>query len=66
VPLVFAHGAAQISRRDIGTSVFAGMLVASTIGIFLIPMLYVVFQRLREWSPRRSRRQRVRTTVQGS
>ena len=27
------------------------MLVASTIGIFLIPMLYVVFQRLREWRP---------------
>jgi hydrophobe/amphiphile efflux-1 (HAE1) family protein len=50
VPLVFAHGAAQISRRDVGTSVFAGMLVASTIGIFLIPMLYAVFQRTREWS----------------
>jgi multidrug efflux pump subunit AcrB len=48
IPLVFAHGAAQISRRDVGTSVFSGMLVASTIGVFLIPMLYVVFQRLRE------------------
>jgi HAE1 family hydrophobic/amphiphilic exporter-1 len=57
VPLVWAHGAAQISRRDIGTSVFAGMLVASTIGIFLIPMLYVVFQRLREWRPGAKRRQ---------
>jgi len=57
VPLVWAHGAAQISRRDIGTSVFAGMLVASTIGIFLIPMLYVVFQRLREWRPRARHRQ---------
>jgi multidrug efflux pump subunit AcrB len=60
VPLVFAHGAAQISRRDVGTSVFAGMLVASTVGIFLIPMLYVVFQRLREqssrWLPGRWRR----------
>jgi hydrophobe/amphiphile efflux-1 (HAE1) family protein len=53
VPLVFAHGAAQISRRDIGTSVFAGMLVASSIGIFLIPMLYVVFQTMREWGHRR-------------
>jgi multidrug efflux pump subunit AcrB len=53
VPLVFAHGAAQTSRRDIGTSVFTGMLVASSIGIFLIPMLYVVFQRLREWSHQR-------------
>jgi multidrug efflux pump subunit AcrB len=53
VPLVFAHGAAQISRRDIGTSVFAGMLAASTIGIFVIPTLYVVFQRWREWTDRR-------------
>jgi multidrug efflux pump subunit AcrB len=53
VPLVFAHGAAQISRRDVGTAVFAGMLVASSVGIFLIPMLYVVFQRLREWGHRR-------------
>ena len=62
VPLVWAHGAAQISRRDIGTSVFAGMLIASTIGIFLIPMLYVVFQRLREWRPgakHRSKRRQV-------
>jgi hydrophobe/amphiphile efflux-1 (HAE1) family protein len=62
VPLVFAHGAAQISRRDIGTSVFAGMVVASSIGIFLIPMLYVVFQRLREWGHRRrDRRARQRS-----
>jgi hydrophobe/amphiphile efflux-1 (HAE1) family protein len=53
VPLVFAHGAAQLSRRGIGTSVFSGMLVASTIGIFFIPMLYVVFQQLREWGHRR-------------
>ena len=48
-PLVVAHGAAQLSRRGVGTSVFAGMLAASTIGIFVIPMLYVVFQTLREW-----------------
>jgi multidrug efflux pump subunit AcrB len=59
VPLVWAEGAAQISRRDVGTSVFAGMLVASTIGIFLIPMLYVVFQRMREWRPGRSRHRAV-------
>ena len=53
MPLVLAQGAAQISRRAVGTPVFGGMLAASTIGIFLIPMLYVVFQRLREWSPRK-------------
>ena len=48
VPLVTANGAAQISRRAVGTPVFAGMIAASTIGIFLIPMLYVTFQTLRE------------------
>jgi multidrug efflux pump subunit AcrB len=53
VPLVFATGAAQISRRDVGTAVFGGMLFASTFGIFLIPMLYVVFQTLRESVKRR-------------
>jgi hydrophobe/amphiphile efflux-1 (HAE1) family protein len=47
-PLVIAHGAAQISRRGVGTPVFAGMIGASAFGIFLVPMLYVVFQRLRE------------------
>jgi len=65
-PLVVAHGAAQISRRDVGTSVFAGMLGATSIGVFLIPMLYVVFQRLREWGHERlSRRARHRRTAPG-
>ena len=49
VPLVIATGAASISRRDVGTPVFAGMLAASAVGIFLIPMLYVTFQTSREW-----------------
>jgi hydrophobe/amphiphile efflux-1 (HAE1) family protein len=48
IPLVLAEGAAQISRRDVGVAVFSGMLAASTVGVFLIPMLYVVFQRVRE------------------
>ena len=48
VPLVVASGAAEVSRRDVGTPVFAGMLAASALGIFLIPMLYVTFQTGRE------------------
>jgi hydrophobe/amphiphile efflux-1 (HAE1) family protein len=47
-PLVVATGAAMLSRRGVGTAVFGGMLGASLVGIFLIPLLYVVFQRLRE------------------
>jgi multidrug efflux pump subunit AcrB len=48
-PLVVAAGAAMLTRRDIGTSVFGGMIAATTLGVFLIPLLYVVFQRLRSW-----------------
>ena len=48
VPLVIASGAASASRRAVGTPVFGGMLAASLIGIFMIPMLYVVFQTMRE------------------
>jgi hydrophobe/amphiphile efflux-1 (HAE1) family protein len=48
LPLVAASGAAMLSRRAVGTAVFAGMLGASSIGIFLIPMLYVAFQSMRE------------------
>ena len=54
VPLVIAEGAGALSRRAVGTPVFGGMLFASIFGIFMIPMLYVVFQWLREktgWKP---------------
>jgi multidrug efflux pump subunit AcrB len=49
VPLVIATGAGMLSRRGVGTAVFGGMIAAACIGIFMIPVLYVVFQRLREW-----------------
>ena len=48
VPLVWAHGAAQISRRDVGTFGIFRHAGRHTVGVFLIPMLYVVFQRRRE------------------
>ena len=53
-PLVWAEGASEIARRSVSTPVFVGMLAASTIGILLIPMLYVVFQTLRETTQRKS------------
>jgi hypothetical protein len=47
-PLVVATGASQLARRDVGTPVFGGMILASFIGIFAIPPLYVTFQAIRE------------------
>jgi hydrophobe/amphiphile efflux-1 (HAE1) family protein len=48
LPLVIATGASQLARRDVGTPVFGGMILASFIGIFAIPPLYVAFQAVRE------------------
>jgi multidrug efflux pump len=48
VPLVVATGAGAASRRDIGTTVLAGMLAATLIGILFIPGLFVLFQSLRD------------------
>jgi len=50
LPLVVATGAGALSRRAVGTPVFGGMIAASLVGIFVIPLLYVTFQRLREKS----------------
>jgi multidrug efflux pump subunit AcrB len=44
IPLVVAHGAGAAARVSIGIAVFAGMLMASTVGLFFIPMLYVFIQ----------------------
>ena len=56
-PLVVAQGAAEMSRHGVGTPVFAGMIAASAVGIFVIPMLYVTFQSLRERSSAHFRRE---------
>ncbi|HEY4735939.1 MAG TPA: multidrug efflux RND transporter permease subunit [Xanthobacteraceae bacterium] len=48
LPLVVAVGASQLARRNVGTPVFGGMILASLLGIFAIPPLYVSFQSIRE------------------
>jgi hydrophobe/amphiphile efflux-1 (HAE1) family protein len=48
LPLVIAVGPSMLARRNVGTPVFGGMIAASFLGVFVIPVLYVVFQGLRE------------------
>ena len=48
VPLVWASGASQIARHAVSTPVFVGMIAASSVGLFLIPMLYVFWESIRE------------------
>ncbi len=46
VPLWAAKGAGAIGRKVLGTSVITGMTAASVLGVFLIPVLFVVVERI--------------------
>ena len=46
VPLWIATGAGSVSRQIMGTTVIGGMLAASVIGIFLIPAIFYVVEKL--------------------
>lgn len=48
VPLMTASSAGAASQKAIGFAVFGGMFFATTIGIILIPVLYVAMQKMRE------------------
>jgi hydrophobe/amphiphile efflux-1 (HAE1) family protein/NodT family efflux transporter outer membrane factor (OMF) lipoprotein len=43
-PLLFAGGAGAASRHSMGTSVFAGMLFATLIGVFFIPLFFTLIR----------------------
>jgi HAE1 family hydrophobic/amphiphilic exporter-1 len=45
LPLVIAHGAGAQSRRILGTTVLGGMLAATLIAIFIIPVTFYVAER---------------------
>ncbi|RIL08095.1 MAG: hydrophobe/amphiphile efflux-1 family RND transporter [Proteobacteria bacterium] len=46
VPLAIASGAGAVSRQQMGIAVIMGMLVATLLGIFLVPVLFTVIERL--------------------
>jgi multidrug efflux pump subunit AcrB len=45
VPLVIATGAGAGARRALGTTVFSGMIAATLLAVFIVPVLYVVVNR---------------------
>jgi hydrophobe/amphiphile efflux-1 (HAE1) family protein len=45
-PLVIAGGAGAASRHSLGTGVFAGMLIATSVGVFFIPLFFAAIERL--------------------
>jgi HAE1 family hydrophobic/amphiphilic exporter-1 len=46
-PLVVATGAGAASRQSLGTAVFGGMLIATILSLFVVPILYIIISRIR-------------------
>ena len=46
VPLAIATGASANSRHSIGTGVIGGMLGATAVAIFFVPMFFLVLEKL--------------------
>ncbi|MCC2637091.1 MAG: acrB [Moraxellaceae bacterium] len=57
VPLAFATGAGSASQRAIGTGVMGGMITATVLAVFLVPVFYVVVRRFFPGSERQRRLQ---------
>ena len=47
-PLVIATGAGSISRQSLGTTVFGGMLVATFLSLFIVPVSYIIIGTIRD------------------
>jgi multidrug efflux pump len=56
VPLVVASGAGAASQRAIGTGVMGGMLAATALGVFFVPVFFVVIRGIFKGSERQRRK----------
>ncbi len=63
MPLVLASGAGAASRHSIGTGIIGGMIAATTLALFFVPLFYYLIARLREHLG--SRREPSENTAQG-
>jgi len=48
MPLMLAKGAGAVGNNAIGTGAIGGMLIGTILGVFVIPVLFIIFQGLQE------------------
>lgn len=51
VPLMVASGASAETQHAIGTGVFGGMVSATVLAVFFVPLFYVLVQQMARWRP---------------
>jgi multidrug efflux pump len=52
LPLAISHGAGSGSQNAIGTSVMGGMISATALGIFFVPLFFVLVRKIFKDKPR--------------
>ena len=55
LPLVFASGAGAEARKVMGVALFGGMLIATLLGVFLYPMLFVFIGKVGKYEKKRAK-----------
>ncbi|WP_096016192.1 efflux RND transporter permease subunit [Campylobacter lanienae] len=53
LPMALATGAGAASRHALGTGVIGGMIAASTIAIFFVPLFFYILESFNEWLDRK-------------
>src|SRR5262249_49795740 len=53
MPLVIATGAGGVSRQELGSAVVIGLSIATFFGIFLVPTMFAMVERIVRWNARR-------------
>ena len=48
LPLALSSGVGAVGNRSIGMGAVGGMLVGTILGVFVIPILFIIFQSLQE------------------
>jgi HAE1 family hydrophobic/amphiphilic exporter-1 len=51
LPIALGVGAGAASRRPLGYSIIGGMILSTMLTLFLVPAVFVVFERLRRTHP---------------
>jgi len=56
MPLVLATGAGALARNAMGTAVVGGMIMATGLGIFLVPVFFVIVEKFAAWLHRKPKK----------
>ncbi|MCG4154571.1 efflux RND transporter permease subunit [Campylobacter jejuni] len=55
LPMIFASGAGSASRHSLGTGLIGGMIAASTLAIFFVPLFFYLLENFNEWLDKKKR-----------